>query len=54
MPEAVLPNLMVSTVQFLALRKAKAAEFLKPVSYQFSTGYCQTQHHELDQAEMSL
>lgn len=54
MPEAILPKLMVSTVQFLALKKEKAAKFLKPVSYQFSTGSYQTQHHELDEAEMFL
>lgn len=39
--EAIFHNLMVSTVQFLALKKAKAEKFLDVVSYQFVTGLCQ-------------
>lgn len=43
--EAILHNRVVSTMQFMALEKAKAARFLKPtvflISYQFATGCCQ-------------
>lgn len=40
-PETILHNLKVSTVQFLALKKAKAEKFLDVVSYHFATGLCQ-------------
>lgn len=38
-PEAILHHLMVSTVQFLALKKAKAEKFLDVVSYHFAVRF---------------
>lgn len=49
-PETILHNLMVSTVQFLALKKAKAEKFLDVVSYRVVSKVS----HELDRTEMLL
>lgn len=49
-PEAILHNLMVSTVQFLALKKEKAEKFLHVVSYRVVSEVS----HELDRTEMLL
>lgn len=45
---------MVSTVLFLALKKAKAEKFLDVVSYQFATGLCQRQGFKKSSFELLM